>query len=312
MAASTDLTLDQLRTLVAIAQTGSFSAAGRRLGRVQSAVSHAVARLEDELGVQLFDRTTRRPTLTDAGKAVLSAAQEVLASVDDVTRIAASLREGNEAEVSLVFDAVFPTAALADFARLFADAFPEVALRLGTETLGAVSRAVEEGRYQLGVCGPAAPTSEALDVAHIGTLRMVPVVGAEHPLATMRTPLSRRQLRRHTQVVLSERGVSQGVDDVGVLSDRTWRVVDLEAKRELLRRHLGWGNLPEPMASADIADGRLVALDIRAWGPDEHLLGMRVVSRTAEPLGPAASWAMSLLPELCAAYARSVVVSERS
>jgi DNA-binding transcriptional LysR family regulator len=300
-----DVSLDQLRLLVAIADTGSFSAAGRKVGRVQSAVSHAVARAEEELGVLLFDRSTRTPTVTDAGHAVIGAAREALRSVADVGRVARSLREGLEAEVSIVFDAIFPTEALADLARLFADSYPTVGLRLGTETLSAVSGAVEQGRYRIGVCGPAAPTSDELEVAHIGTVRMIPVAGPEHPLALHGGRLSDRDLSQHTQIVLSERAGDvvdgEGVDDVAVVSGRTWRVVDLPTKQVLLRRHLGWGNLPEHMARPDIDDGRLVPLSIKAWGPDEHLLGMRAVYRAVEPLGPASEWLLSLLPELCRA-----------
>lgn len=299
-----DPSLDQLKTLVAIAETGSFSAAGRRLGRVQSAVSHAVARLEDELGILLFDRATRRPTLTEGGEAVLAAARVALASIDDVVKVARSLNEGLEAEVSIVFDAVFPTDALAELALLFKEAFPTVGLRLGTETLGAVSQAVIRGAYQLGVCGPAAPTPTSLEVAHIGTVRMIPVAGVHHELAAARGPLSARRLSTETQIVLSERSADDAVDDVAVMSGRTWRVVDLETKRTLLRRGLGWGNLPEHQALPDVADGLLVALDVQAWGPDEHLLGMRAVRRAADPMGPAQSWALSLLPELCDAARR--------
>src|SRR5271156_3625484 len=63
------LTLDQMRVLVAVAETGSFSAAARRLRRGQSAISQAVQAMETTLGVPLFDPSTRTPTLTDAGAA---------------------------------------------------------------------------------------------------------------------------------------------------------------------------------------------------------------------------------------------------
>ena len=65
------LTLDQMRVLVAVAETGSFSAASRKLGRVQSAVSQAVRAMETTLGVTLFDRSTKTPTLTEAGAAIV-------------------------------------------------------------------------------------------------------------------------------------------------------------------------------------------------------------------------------------------------
>ena len=72
------LTLDQMRALVVVAEAGSFSAAARRLGRVQSAISQSIQAMETTLGVTLFDRSTRTPTLTEAGQAIVRDARTVL------------------------------------------------------------------------------------------------------------------------------------------------------------------------------------------------------------------------------------------
>ena len=61
------LSLDQVRTFIAAVDEGSFSAAGRRLGRAQSVVSQTLGQLEGQLGVKLFDRGARYPVLTEAG-----------------------------------------------------------------------------------------------------------------------------------------------------------------------------------------------------------------------------------------------------
>ncbi len=74
------LTLDQLRVLVAVAETGSFSAAARKLGRVQSAVSQAMQSLESALGATLFDRHGKVPKLNDAGRVVLADSRHLLDS----------------------------------------------------------------------------------------------------------------------------------------------------------------------------------------------------------------------------------------
>ena len=65
------VSLDQLRTFIAVADEKSFSAAGRRLRRAQSVVSQTMANLEGQLGVKLFDRSARLPVLTDQGRAAL-------------------------------------------------------------------------------------------------------------------------------------------------------------------------------------------------------------------------------------------------
>ena len=76
------VTLDQLRTFVAAADQGSFSAAGRKLRRAQSVVSQTLANLEAQLGVKLFDRTERYPKLTDEGRSLLVDARSVADAID--------------------------------------------------------------------------------------------------------------------------------------------------------------------------------------------------------------------------------------
>ena len=73
------MSLRALRTLQAIARHGSFARAGDAIGLTQSAISLQVKSLEEEFGVQLFDRSRRLPTFTEAGRIVLAKAEEVLA-----------------------------------------------------------------------------------------------------------------------------------------------------------------------------------------------------------------------------------------
>ncbi|MGY3138228.1 DNA-binding transcriptional LysR family regulator [Bradyrhizobium sp. USDA 4501] len=108
-----NLTLDQIRTFVAIAESGSFRAAATKLARVQSAVSHAIANLEAELGLTLFDRSSHRPALTAEGKALLGNARDLLLRVDAMRARARGLGDGVESELSLVVDTLFPIAAAA-------------------------------------------------------------------------------------------------------------------------------------------------------------------------------------------------------
>src|SRR5579871_312269 len=87
------VTLDQLRMLIAIADTGSFSAAAKRLKRAQSAVSHGVGQLETALGLKLFDRGARRPRLTEAGETVLADARSVVTRTAELRARARSIAE---------------------------------------------------------------------------------------------------------------------------------------------------------------------------------------------------------------------------
>src|SRR5262245_13317476 len=102
------LTLDQLRTLVTVAEEGSFSAAGRRLARVQSAVSQTIQALEFTLGIALFDRSAKSPVLTDAGRALLEDARRVIAGADALRARAESIASDVEPELTLAVEAMFP------------------------------------------------------------------------------------------------------------------------------------------------------------------------------------------------------------
>src|SRR6185369_1487600 len=103
------VTIEQLRTLQAVVETGSFSAAARKLGRVQAAVSQSIERLEAQLGLRLFDRSGRVPRLTQHGEAIVAAAAKIEAGVDALDELVASLKRGAETTLRIVVDVLFPT-----------------------------------------------------------------------------------------------------------------------------------------------------------------------------------------------------------
>lgn len=94
-------TLDQLQIFLAIVETGSFAAAARRLGRATSVISYAIANLEAQLGLELFDRgAARTPQLTEAGRAVLADARSI-ASLDAWDNVAYPLQAVHRSDRAL-------------------------------------------------------------------------------------------------------------------------------------------------------------------------------------------------------------------
>lgn len=291
------LTLDQLRILATVVDEGSFSAAARKLQRVQSAISTAMANLEDQLTIPLWDREQRSATLTESGQAVATAARRVLAEVDALRKLAAGMTVGLEASVSLCVDAVFPVGALVEMCRGFEHEFPSVALRVDVQTMSAVVERVLQGAATVGVASSVAQAPK-LERRALAPIRMVPVVSAKHPLASKRGRISSSELDEYVQIVLSER-TEAALPDQGVLSMRTWRVADLVTKREMLRAGLGWGNLPMHLARGDLDKGRLVRVRPEAWADDEHTIHLALVYRRDATLGPAHRWVLDKLTELC-------------
>jgi DNA-binding transcriptional LysR family regulator len=271
-----------------VVETGSFAAAGRRLGRATSAVSYAIANLELQLGVALFDReSTRKPVLTEAGVAVLSKARIVAGGIDDLRASVKGLLSGLEAEVALVVDVMLPTARLVDAAQAFEAKFPTVPLRLFVEALGAVAQLVQTGIAGIGVGGSLHTTMTGIEQVQVGEVEMIPVVAPQHPLAHDQPKLP-GGARRHRQLVLTVRSSFTEGQDVGVLGVESWRLADLGAKHALLLAGSGWGFMPEPVVHDDLASGRLVRLDL----PDIRggFYPLQAIYRADSPPGPAAAW----------------------
>jgi DNA-binding transcriptional LysR family regulator len=292
------VTLDQLRAFVTVVEEGSFSAAARRLKRVQSAISTSMANLEAHLGVPVWDRSTKVATLTPQGQAVLGAARRVLGEVDALRRLTTGMGSGLEASVSLCIDALYPLDALLDLCTAFAKEFPAVDLRIDTQVLSAVSSRVLDGSATLGVATPAG-IAAGLERLVLAPVHMVAVVSPRHPLAAVRGPASMEALTDAIQIVLSERS-EDGAPDQGVLSTRTWRVAELHTKHMMLRAGLGWGNLPEHVVRDDLRSGKLVAIRPAAWGEDEQKLHLYAIYRTDSVFGPAHRWMLKQLGALCA------------
>ena len=145
------LTLDQMRVLVAVAETGSFSAASRKLGRVQSAVSQAVRAMETTLGVALFDRSTKTPTLTEAGAAIVRDARAIVDSARALRARAQSIAEDVEPELTLAIDATFPMPLLMASLRALRGAFPKLPATVFTEALGGAEETLRSGAARMAI-----------------------------------------------------------------------------------------------------------------------------------------------------------------
>ena len=249
--------LDQLRVFLSVVETGSFAAAGRRLMRATSAVSYSIANLEQQLGVALFDRErTRKPTLTEAGIAVLSEAKTLSVGVDNLRGKVSGLMAGLESEVSLVVDVMMPTARLVDAMQAFEQKFPKVTLRLHVETLGAVTQLVHSGVAHIGISGPLHVNIAGIESIQVGGVQLIPVAAPNHPLAACPANAP-GAARNHVQLVLTDRSRLTEDRDFGVIGIKSWRLSDLGAKHALLLAGVGWGNMPEPMVRDDLAAGRL-------------------------------------------------------
>jgi DNA-binding transcriptional LysR family regulator len=291
------VSLDQLRTFIAAVDEGSFSAAARKLNRVQSAVSSWISGLEDQFGVVLFDRSGRFPKLTPQGVLLLADARSIVSGVATMKARARLMASGLETELSVVIDVFFPTAVLSATAKAFGSRFPLTPLRLFVEGMGAGYQPVIEGRCGLGVLSTIPVAFPTLVSERLGEVPLVAVASPSHPLARLTHRIPRHEMAKHLQLVLTDRSDLMSGRDFGVVAPSTWRLADLSTKYAFLKDGIGWGGLPLHMVETDIASGSLVVLNADDVPPGGYLLTMSAYHRTSGPPGPAGRWLIDHLKD---------------
>ena len=284
------LTLDQIRLFLAVADTGSFSKAAKKLNRAQSAVTYGIQKLEAQFGIPLFDRTTYRPALTEAGRALLPRARRIAEETDAFRDTARSLASGLEAELTIVLDSMFPMPAVVKVLRAFTAKFPTVPPRVYVQSLGAAAELVLDGTCMIGLLQLFFSDIALLKHLPLLTIDLIPVVAPDHPLAALEGPIDTHLLHRHVQLVLTDRSSATAGRDYGVFSGRAWRLADLGAKHSMLLAGLGWGNMPSHLVENDIAQGRLKVIQPAAFDSSGAQIEMCGACLADHRLGPAGQW----------------------
>ncbi|WP_043649795.1 LysR family transcriptional regulator [Chitinilyticum litopenaei] len=258
------LNLESLEVIDAIARRGSFAAAADEVHRVPSAVTYLVRKLEDDLGVQLFDRSGHRARLTPAGAALLEDGRHLLRAAGELECRVKRVATGWETELLIAVDVILPLEPLFTLIAEFDALGSGTRLRISRESLGGSWDALHERRADLLVGASGAPGSGFVS-RPLGEVPMVFAVAPSHPLAQASEPIAAAALQRHRVVVVSDSSRSLLPRTVGLLEGQEkLNVPDMQAKLAAQLAGLGCGHLPLPLARAAIAAGQLVVKQLEA------------------------------------------------
>ncbi|KNB51061.1 LysR family transcriptional regulator [Streptomyces caatingaensis] len=284
--------LQQMRYVLAVAETANFTRAAERCHVVQSALSHQVARLEQELGAQLFERTSRRVRLTAAGEAFLPAARQALEAAERArAEVAAATGEirGRLAVGSIpTLTAVDLPAVLQDYRRRY----PRVRISLRAVSSERMVEQVRDGGLDAGFLGvPPGFRPQGVRDRALAHGRHVAVVGPDHPLARERE-VDLRRIADETFVDFAEGSAARAQSDeafaaAGLRREVAFEVSGVELMSRMVRHGLGIALLPAAFA-ADLHGLRSVPV---TDGPErvERLIWSRFTP------SPAASAFLALL-----------------
>ena len=270
------LTPESLLMIDAIARHGSFAKAARELGKVPSAVTYSVRRLEDDLDVLLFDRTGHKARLTPAGDEMLREGRHLLNALDALAQRVKRIATGWEVELRIAVNAALCEDPLFDLVEEFYALDTGTRLRFSSEVLQGSWDALLSGRADLviGADADGAP-AEGFQSRVLGNMPFVFCVAPHHPLAQAPQPLDPALIERHTAVVVADTSRRLPANSRGLLSvQRTVTVASLQAKLQAQLRGLGCGYLPVPLAAPFVSQGRLVACEVAGVPVNERLLAV--------------------------------------
>ena len=252
-------TLEQWAVLASVVDRGGFAAAAQALHRSQSAVSYAVARLQQSLGMPLLGLEGRRAVLTPHGQTLLRRARPLLQELVTLEELAMSLHRGWEPQLRLVVDLAFPRERLLRIVSELGAACPHTQLQLEDVVLSGAEEAI------IGRSADVVVTSRVpADVLgeFLFEVSFVAVAHPGHALFGLQRPLAAGDLAHHTQAVVRDSGRQQPRDEGWLGAERRFTVSSMEASLAIVTAGLAFAWLPEHLVAPAIGAGGARALPL--------------------------------------------------
>ncbi|WP_164684011.1 LysR family transcriptional regulator [Vibrio maerlii] len=288
--------VDQLRMFVEAAELGSFSACARKLGKVQSAVSQGINNLEIDFNVQLFDRSTRKPTLTPEGRQLLKQARAIILQMEDFESSVKSIEQGDEERVRLVLDDAIFVDKLGKIFADFSECFPATELDvLAVATTDVIDR-LTSGKADIGLMLTDMNFHKDVSPCFIGNLPFKAVTHPQHPLARLDS-VDISDAIQYQQLLLKGEN-EHTLPQFPIVAAKVWWSNSFQVMCNMLKSApIGWAYVPLHLVENDLNNHSLVALNIvidhKAWSPPVDIVTLKSKSK-----GRALRWLEQHLKQL--------------
>ncbi|AOE80938.1 MULTISPECIES: LysR family transcriptional regulator [Pseudomonas] len=278
-----------LQAFVQAATQGSFSAAARKLGKSQSTVSAAVASLEIDLDVVLFDRSSRKPTLTPAGHVLLQRAEQVLEASSRLELAASQLSQGLEPKVTIAMSDTYQSERFELALKAFEQRYPDLELEWLIAECEDLIALVQSGRAQIALIEAQevyppdltrSPVAERTEIALF--------VAPTHALTRVQN-IDPQALQQHRELRLASIVSPYETRPLG----RVWSAPSFLMLMEMAQLGFGWAQLPRWLVER-FGNAGLVELNVRGW---PRSVAVDALWSRQYPPGPAGSWMLSQMLE---------------
>lgn len=263
---SLKLSIEALEVIDAIARKGSFAAAAEALYRVPSALTYTVQKLESDLGVQLFDRSGHRATLTEAGAELLKEGRYLLEAAHALESRVKRVATGIETNITIAVSDLFDLLPIYDILHQFYALAFGTRIKLTREVFGGCWDALTAGRADISLGAPGeGPSGAGLATKLIGQLEFSFAVASNHPLAHATEPLLNEDIMPYRSIAAADSSRNLPPRSSGILSGQdVLTVPDMQSKIAAQIAALGVGYLPTPIAQKHATTHQLVIKNVNA------------------------------------------------
>jgi DNA-binding transcriptional LysR family regulator len=256
--------ISALKTFLAVAQERSFSRAAAKVHRTQPAVSQAIRRLEADLGEQLFDRSSKSGTLTDAGKVLQNYGQRLVRMAEETESAMRELRDLRRGRVLIgANEAAVHT--LLPLVAMFRERHENIAIDVRRVHARQIPVEVQQGSLDFGAL-TFHPTESGLQEVPIGTDELVLLVPPTHALAGRRQvtmeELAAEPVIAHNDPSPARERVLRLFEQRHISLKMVIALPSLDGIKRAVELKLGVALLPRRCAITEIASGRLTALPV--------------------------------------------------
>ena len=278
------MTLDQMLTIEAIVQEGSFKAAADFLHKSQPSISMAIKKLEEEYQIILFSRDEYRPSLTNEGRIFFEKTKLVLKEFRELESIAHQMTRGEEVELRISIDAVSPVSLILKFLKKFFSKHPSTRLQLSFEVLNGTLERLIDGEVDFAITPMHGRGDWSVDALALTKIKLVPVMRSD---LISGEKITDSLLRKYTQIILADSSRHTNKMSSGILEGgKSITLSEVSFKKEMILQGLGWGGLPYEMVKSELAKNILVP--IKTTLIKEHEMEIFLVRDPKRNMGPVA------------------------
>lgn len=278
--AKNPITIEVLETLDAIDRRGSFAKAAEELNKATSAVSYAVQKLEEQLGITLFQRQGRRSVLTPAGWLILLEGREILQTTMRLANKAKEVATGWEPRISIAIESLQPYPAFFGVLGEFLKIYPTIEIDVCESVLNGGWEALERDQVDLIVGSPGpVPMQKGFRAIPLARADLIPVAAWHHELASIASDPDALQIRlpEVRRVITHDTSIVDISRSAGLSSDgKHFYVQNIDQKVEAIVAGIGIGHLPRQRIQGQLNSGELVALALNESPDFEHYLAWRI------------------------------------